>query len=454
MLSSIKFLARQGLPLRGDGDDTDSNLHQLLVLRGEDYPSIHQFLRRQQLKYTSHEVQNELLSIMAQQILRRIAKYIQSAVFFTVMADETTDCSNKEQVVLVFRWVGEELEPHEDFIGLHLTDSITATALVAIIKDVIIRMNIKLKHCHGQCYDGASTMSGRKKGVAKIIATKEPRAIYTHCYGYSLNLAVGDTIRQNDLMKSSLDVMAEISKLIKKSPKRDALFQKLKTELTPDTPGFRVLCPTRWTVRATSLQSVLDNFEVLLGVWEEAQSAQLESEMRARIVGVNAQMQKFDFLFGVSLGNLLLRHTDNLSKTLQLKSISAAEGQRLATLTLDVLRSLRDEDKFELFYSKDQVRFDIQPPSLPRKQKMPRRFETGASNGDFHCSAEGHYHQIYYEALDFVIQAVTDRFDQPGYRVYYNLQELFLKACKGEDYEEQLVTVHDIYKDDLPRQEL
>ena len=66
-------------------------------------------------------------------------------------------------------------------------------------------------------------------------------------------------------------------------------------------------------MRALSLQSVLDKFELLLGVWEEAQCAQLDSEMRARIVGVNAQMQTFDFLFGVSLGNLL-RHTDNLSK--------------------------------------------------------------------------------------------------------------------------------------------
>ena len=128
-------------------------------------------------------------------------------------------------------------------------------------------------------------------------------------------------------------------------------------------------------MRALSLQSVLDKFEVLLGVWEEAQCAQLDSEMRARIVGVNAQMQTFDFLFGVSLGNLLLRHTDNLSKTLQLKSLSAAKGQRLATLTLHVLQSLRDEDNFKLFYTKvlqDQVRFDVQPPSLPRKRKMLR----------------------------------------------------------------------------------
>ena len=41
VLSSIRFLTRQGLPLHGDGDETDSNLHQLLVLRGEDYPGCH-----------------------------------------------------------------------------------------------------------------------------------------------------------------------------------------------------------------------------------------------------------------------------------------------------------------------------------------------------------------------------------------------------------------------------
>jgi len=80
-------------------------------------------------------------------------------------------------------------------------------------------------------------------------------------------------------------------------PKEMLCSRSSRLSLPLDTPSFRVLCPTRWTVRATSLQSVLDNFEVLLCVWEEAQCAQLDSEMRARIVGVNAQMQTFDFLF-------------------------------------------------------------------------------------------------------------------------------------------------------------
>ena len=40
LLSSIKFLARQGRPLRGSGNDSDSNFMQLFKLQGENYPRI------------------------------------------------------------------------------------------------------------------------------------------------------------------------------------------------------------------------------------------------------------------------------------------------------------------------------------------------------------------------------------------------------------------------------
>ena len=102
VISSVCFLAHQGQPLRGDGPfELDSYFHQLLVLRGKDYLPITTFLQKKQLKYTSHEVQNELLAILSTQIFRDIAKEIFSVKFFTVMIDEATDLSNTEQVVLV-----------------------------------------------------------------------------------------------------------------------------------------------------------------------------------------------------------------------------------------------------------------------------------------------------------------------------------------------------------------
>jgi hypothetical protein len=170
---------------------------------------------------------------------------------------------------------------HGEFIGLYQTGSIQAQSLVAIIKDTLLRLNLKLELCRGQCYDGASVMSGARSGVATIISSEEPRAVYTHCYGHSLNLAVGDTVKQSKLMKSALETVSEISKLIKKSPKRDAMFQRLKQGIAQDCPGFRVLCPTRWTVRGASLNSVLDNYELLFGVWEESKESHLDSDIKA-----------------------------------------------------------------------------------------------------------------------------------------------------------------------------
>ena len=69
------------------------------------------------------------------------------------------------------------------------------------------------------------------------------RAVFTHCYGHALNLAVSDCVKQCKVMKMALDVIAEVT-----SPKRDAAFDKLKANLAPKTLRFHVLCPTRWTV--------------------------------------------------------------------------------------------------------------------------------------------------------------------------------------------------------------
>lgn len=106
---------------------------------------------------------------------------------------------------------------------------------------------------------------------------------------------------------------------LKYSPKRDTHFETLKKELAPDTPGLRVLCPTRWTVCAQSLESVLKNFTVLQELWVDCEDFVKEVDARARVNGVSAQMKSIDFLFGVILGELLLMHSDNLSRTLQHK---------------------------------------------------------------------------------------------------------------------------------------
>ena len=228
VFQSVLFLARQGLPLRGDGNDEDSNLKQL---RSHDDPTMRQHMEKSAEKYTSHDIQNEILDIMALTVTREICSVIRRASYYTIMADEVTDASNREQVAVCFRWVDDDFECHEDFVGVYIVDSIEANVVVAVLKDVILRMNLELNKCCGQCYDGASNMAGIRNGAATQILKDEPRAVYTHCYGHALNLVACDTVRNNKILRDALDTTNEISKLLKFSPRRDTLFEKIKSEI-------------------------------------------------------------------------------------------------------------------------------------------------------------------------------------------------------------------------------
>ena len=150
VLQNISFLGRQGLALQGGHEETESNFHQLFLLRAIDNPEIIPWMEKKTNKYTSHDIQNECLKIMA---LRALSKEICESSCYTIMADECTDTSNKEQFTICIRWIDENLIDHEDFIGLYQVDSIEANSLVSAIKDTLLRMGLSLTNCRGQCYD-------------------------------------------------------------------------------------------------------------------------------------------------------------------------------------------------------------------------------------------------------------------------------------------------------------
>ena len=76
------------------------------------------------------------------------------------MMDETTDISGNEQATIIIWFVDNE-------------DSETLFMLTLL--------NIR-----GQCYDGASNMSGEYRGLQARIKDEAPKALYVHCYAHSL----------------------------------------------------------------------------------------------------------------------------------------------------------------------------------------------------------------------------------------------------------------------------
>ena len=85
---------------------------------------------------------------------------------------------------------------------------------------------------------------------------------------------------------------------------------------------------------------------------------------------------------------------------------------------------LRDDTQFDLFLKSLQetrTKLDVDDPVLPRKRKAPRQYEEGNAEPEFVDVC-----QQYYEALDLTVNAIQARFDQPGFKMYRNLQDLLL----------------------------
>ena len=60
------------------------------------------------------------------------------------------------------------------------------------------------------------------------------------------------------------------------------------------------------------MKSILDNWFSLQQVWEESLDRNLETEIKSRIIGLKRQMNTFKYSYGVTILQLVLRHSDNL----------------------------------------------------------------------------------------------------------------------------------------------
>ena len=115
-------------------------------------------------------------------------------------------------------------------------------------------------------------MAGAKKGVSKQIIDTEKSALFTHCYSHTLNLTCSGAVKGCKVHKSALETTREITKLIKFSPRREVIFQEMKKDVPAEikTLGICLLCPTCWTVQGDSLNSVWENYSVLLDTFERS----------------------------------------------------------------------------------------------------------------------------------------------------------------------------------------
>ena len=194
IIETLIFLGRQGISLRGHCENNESlNKGNLLKLWSKDSTSISRFFtNKKYTTYTSHNIQNELLDIIAENIRNTILSEIKDAGVFSLILDDSLDISKHKQAAIILRYVNAQFTVKEHFLGFFHVVQTDGESLLSCT----ISFKLNIQDIVAQCYDGAANMSGIiYKGLATRIKNDNSKAIYVHCNAHILNLVLVDAAK-------------------------------------------------------------------------------------------------------------------------------------------------------------------------------------------------------------------------------------------------------------------
>ena len=269
------MLGKQNIAIRGHVEE-ESNFNATLTLMAKKNSILRDHLEKATpaAKYTSPEIQNEILYLAAKQLLDIIIADCKKSVCYAFIANESTDIALKEQISVCVRFVErKEDEKHyvrEEFLTfVHADKGTRAEELATKFLETLQSIGLSVNDMRAQGYDDARVMSGHVSGVQTRIRRVNPKAAYVHCRAHVLNLCIVHASKL-PLVRNIMDTMQEVTLAFKLSAKRLLVFEE---QLGNNEPGreemrgrsrLKVLCETRWASRADCLSVFVASFEVSL----------------------------------------------------------------------------------------------------------------------------------------------------------------------------------------------
>ena len=137
----VIFLGRQDLPFRGHRDDGKyqaelgeqstasgvglfNNMINFRIISGDNILRKPLSTTARNAKYKSAPIQNTLISGCGKALINKLSKEISEAGFFSVLADKATDCSIKEQMALIIRFLDKKNVVREEFLYMYFVTKV------------------------------------------------------------------------------------------------------------------------------------------------------------------------------------------------------------------------------------------------------------------------------------------------------------------------------------------
>ncbi len=278
----LRFTALQGIAQRGHGEsessDNRGNFLELMELLAKRNPLVRKKLSDYRGKYTHHDIQNEILSIIAKLTREEISAEVAKASYYSVMIDESKDVSKSEQLSVVIRYYLKGTI-YERFLGFRKADGLDANFLFLYMKETLSSCGVKKENCVSQTYDGANVLSGDLNGVQAKFRKEVPWAIYNHCWNHKLHLVLVDTCKRAKRADKFFSLLQQLYVFMSGSVAHTLFLEKQKLMNKGRVIELKALSETRWACQVAACHAVhntLPAIVVTLGViakdWQNKRS--------------------------------------------------------------------------------------------------------------------------------------------------------------------------------------
>ena len=468
LLKTVIFCGRNNIALRGHRDDkpgnsaSQGNFRALLAFRvdsGDETLQQHLENAPRNATYTSKTIQNEMITTVGKYLLDKLSCEMKGSKYFSILADEAADISNKENLSIVIRFVDASNSIREDFVGYHLCkEGTTGVAIKNIILKAVSDLGLSMDDCRGQCYDGAGNMAGQFNGASALIKQQYEKAIYVHCMSHRLNLCVADTCSLT-LVRNMMGVVKKLSDFFSNSPKRqDYLIKKIEGLLPGSNHHVLIdVCRTRWIARIDGMDRIV---ELLLPVFSTLEDISLNrdafgnqqwnynsrNDAQSLVNAIN-----FSFIVTVVVVKHILGLTRPLTVKLQRKEADLMKAKdeidSLKSILTDMQANINDRHH-TLYDEAVELAHSIQiEPCMPRlTQRQIYRANAPAQ------TPEDYYRiNLTIVFLDHALQQLNTRFQDQVFVCYKGLSIIPSHLLEHpQDWKDHVMEFCQNYRQDIP----
>ena len=402
-----------------------------------------------------------MINTIGKYIIDQISGEIRESKYFSVIADEAIDVSNKENLSLVIRFVDNKQTIREEFAGFHICEEgTTGLAIKNVIINAVTELGISMNDCRGQCYDGAGNMAGRLNGASSLIKGEYNKAVYFHCMNHRLNLCIADTCSYQ-LVRDMMATVRKLSEFFNNSPKRQQHLIKNIKELLPDN-NHQVLinvCRTRWVARIDGMDRIVEMLLLVASALEDISLNRDENGDRGR-GDWNADSRNdaqsllnaisFTFIVAIVVVRHILDLTRPLTLKLQRKEIDLLKAKDEISLLKNALADMQrniNRRHNQLYVEAVALAASVGvQPSMPRVAvRQAHRANAPANNPEV-------YYRINLTTvfLNHCIQHIDRRFQNEVYSCYKGLYIIPSVMLDNANWKAKVREFSQDYRQDIP----